>query len=101
MHFKHINRLTIRKAPQATGHFWFADEEDDENNMKLEDVIPADCRCPNIKQLILEIPEILKGEIEGACMICNEVEWLMLSGENCLETQIDLTSLPNIKRLEM
>lgn len=34
-------------------------------------------------------------------MICPEVEWLMISGENCLETQIDLTKLMQLKRLEM
>ena len=34
-------------------------------------------------------------------MICSEVDWLMLSGENCLETQIDLTNLKKLKRLEM
>ena len=28
MHFKNINRLTIRKALYATGHLWYNDEED-------------------------------------------------------------------------
>ena len=75
----------------ATGHLWYNDEEDVE--LQLQDIIPENCRCPNVKQLILEVPEFQKQEIEAACMICSEVEWLMLSGENCLETQIDLTNL--------
>lgn len=88
-YFKFIDRLSIRKHENYSANLFIDYEEDQselDSDLDYNDYLPKDTVNKNVTQLIYEGPYIDKHEIEMLAYLLPNVKWLMVSGENILET---------------
>ena len=100
-----MQRLTLRKAENYTGHLWISNTEDWEEDewrvFEIEDHIPQHETQNEVTHLIFDGSIFWKNEIEICCFLFPKLNWLMLAGENLLEMQTDLTKLEKLAKLEL